>query len=72
MALAGILFSRCLYLSSLDSVLVLMGFLVSALMVMDDTNMSLGLLGSMDEDSENHGSTIFGQHCCMGISASRT
>jgi hypothetical protein len=34
---------------------------VSVLMAMDDTNMSLGL-GFTDEDSENHGSTVFGQH----------
>jgi hypothetical protein len=34
---------------------------VSALRAMDDTKMSLGL-GFMDEESENHGSTIFGQH----------
>jgi hypothetical protein len=35
---------------------------VSALMAMDDTNMSLGLLGLTDEESENHGPMIFGQH----------
>jgi hypothetical protein len=61
-ALGGILFPPCFNLSSLDSVLVLAEFAVSVLAAMDDMNMSFGLLGLMDEESENHGSTNFGQH----------